>query len=99
MSHIEIISEKTFNIIKNQNTNRKFANIYWSNICLSNYYETISNLLNKLSEVFKNKELILNVLFVKNKTHSNYSLDNNNVFVENINSNIVANMIKDSKYL
>lgn len=97
MTHMHLIADKTFNIIKEMNTKRKFANIYWTNICLSKRYDTISLLLNKLCEVFKNKDIILNVLIVTDTTNTNYSLDNDNVIVENISSTTVSNMIKDNK--
>ncbi len=100
MSHIEIIANNTFDIIKDMNSKRKFANIYWTNICISRKYNTLNILIKKLSEVFKSKEIILNVLIVKHKNANYYSLDSdreNNIEIKFINSIYAKTMMSNKE--
>lgn len=91
MTHSKAVSNKTFEIIKYKNTNRQFAKIYWTDICLSKKYESISLLISNLCNVFKIKNLKFNVII----TNLDYSLDLKNK-CENLNI-VKINIISLSK--
>lgn len=71
--HTELVATKTFDFIKEMNSSRKFAKMYWSNICLSRKYESLNLLLKKLNDTFKQKSITMNVVIVQDR--ANFSID------------------------
>lgn len=71
--HTELVANKTFEFIKEMNSSRKFAKMYWSDICISRKYDSLNLLLKKLNDTFKQKSIIVNAVIVQD--HANFSID------------------------
>jgi thymidine kinase len=82
--HTELVASKTFDFIKEMNSNRKFAKMYWSKMCLSGKYESLTIPIKKLNDTFKQKSITVNAVIVQD--HSNFSIDKKeNVNIINMN--------------